>query len=93
MCAAECVKIVVKQDMPHMHACTQNYNMRCMAANKLHCCATQNKPIAYLQVLCTTSTLALGVNLPAHLVIIKGTRRYVGADAEDSSSSYQVSWA
>jgi replicative superfamily II helicase len=31
-----------------------------------------------LQVLCTTSTLAMGVNLPAHLVVIKGTQRYVG---------------
>ena len=37
------------------------------------------------QVLCTTSTLAMGVNLPAHLVVIKGTRRYIGAEAEDAS--------
>lgn len=36
-----------------------------------------------LQVLCTTSTLAMGVNLPAHLVVIKSTRRYVGSEAED----------
>lgn len=31
-----------------------------------------------VQVLCTTSTLAMGVNLPAHLVVLKGTVRWVG---------------
>lgn len=32
----------------------------------------------HLPALCTTSTLATGVNLPAYLVVVKGTRRWVG---------------
>ena len=40
------------------------------------CCA--------VQVLCTTSTLAMGVNLPAHLVVLKGTRRW-SSDAGETA--------
>ncbi|KEG07272.1 RNA helicase [Trypanosoma grayi] len=37
----------------------------------------------YVSVICTTTTLALGVNLPAHLVIIKGTTFFKSGRRED----------
>jgi ATP-dependent DNA helicase HFM1/MER3 len=36
-----------------------------------------------LPILVTTSTLAMGVNLPAHLVIIKATQQYIGGSYKD----------
>lgn len=40
-----------------------------------------------LPVLVTTSTLAMGVNLPAHLVIIKTTKCYTDGEYRDYSES------
>nr|XP_038038687.1 probable ATP-dependent DNA helicase HFM1 isoform X11 [Anas platyrhynchos] len=40
-----------------------------------------------LPVLFTTSTLAMGVNLPAHLVVIKSTMHYVGGMFEEYSET------
>lgn len=60
-------------------------HVRCARSHCLHC-AAHFLPAppggclhgTCLQVLCTTSTLAMGVNLPAHLVVLKGTVRWVG---------------
>ncbi|XP_074596236.1 putative ATP-dependent DNA helicase HFM1 [Brevipalpus obovatus] len=41
----------------------------------------------HIPVLISTSTLALGVNLPAHLVVIKGTFHYVNGECIEYSES------
>ncbi|KAM3604074.1 uncharacterized protein V6R79_006054 [Siganus canaliculatus] len=43
--------------------------------------------LADLPVLFTTRTLAMGVNLPAHLVVIKSTVQYVGGSCEEYSEA------
>lgn len=41
----------------------------------------------YLPVICATSTLAMGVNMPAHLVIVKSTLHYSGGKFREYSPS------
>ena len=46
---------------------------------------------SYLRVLVSTTTLALGVNLPAHLVIIKSTTHMISGAYKELDES-QVSF-
>jgi ATP-dependent DNA helicase HFM1/MER3 len=41
----------------------------------------------YIAVVCSTTTLALGVNLPAHLVVVKGTTHFANGQCLDVSVS------
>lgn len=41
----------------------------------------------HLPVLVTTSTLAMGINLPAHLVVVKSTKYYAKGEYRDHSES------
>lgn len=41
----------------------------------------------HLPVLVATSTLAMGINLPAHLVIVKSTKYYAKGEYKDHSES------
>lgn len=43
--------------------------------------------VIFFNLIVTTSTLAMGVNLPAHLVVIKSTMHYAGGMFEEYSET------
>ncbi|KAJ2485133.1 ATP-dependent DNA helicase MER3, partial [Coemansia sp. RSA 2050] len=40
-----------------------------------------------IQILCSTSTLGIGVNMPAYMVIVKGTKGYVDNNYQEYTKS------
>ena len=46
-----------------------------------------------IMVLCTTTTLAQGVNLPAHLVVVKSTQQYRGASGYEGACAHYLRFA
>ena len=46
--------------------------------------------IGAVRILCSTSTLALGVNLPAQLVVIKSTRYWAGARGYQEYEPHEI---
>lgn len=51
-------------------------SVKCISSHFVSHCSAVHTEAATLQVLVSTATLAWGVNLPAHTVIIKGTQVY-----------------
>ena len=58
-----------------MYMYMHNY---CICTCKVHVCLNSAFSSTHVQVLIATSTLAWGVNFPAHLVVVKGTEYFDG---------------
>ena len=63
------------------------YTHTCAYVHGTHACCMMMHDKAKIMVLISTSTLAWGVNFPAHLVIVKGTEYYDGSLKRCSSQT------